>query len=148
MSVQDELAEKERAAWRAFMDAVDRLPPERFDERSVVPGWSAKDLVWHNVGWARFAADELAARDGRPFTDPFDEHDDAHWDELSDRILQEGRELAPDEIRTKADKVRARTLQTLLGLSDLSPEAATFFAEESLIHYEEHRLEVERFLGG
>src|SRR5205823_4169092 len=45
MSVQDELAEKERAAWRAFMDAVDRLPPDRFDERSVVPGWSAKDLM-------------------------------------------------------------------------------------------------------
>jgi len=148
MSVQDELAEKERAAWRAFMDAVDRLPAERFDERSVVPGWSAKDLLWHNVGWARFAADELAARDGRPFTDPFDEHDDAHWDGLSDQILQEGRELAPDEIRAKAEEVRERTLGTLHGLSDVSAEAATFFAEESSIHYEEHRLEVERFIGG
>jgi hypothetical protein len=148
MSVQDELAEKERAAWRAFMDAVDRLPAERFDERGVVPGWSAKDLVWHTSGGARFAADELATRDGRPFTDPFADHDDAHWDGLSEEILQEGREIAPDEIRTKAEEVRGRTLAAVLGLSDISPEAATFFAEESFIHYDEHRLEVERFVEG
>lgn len=148
MSVQEELADKERAAWRAFMEAVDRLPADRFDERSVVPGWSAKDLLWHNVGWARFAADELAKRDGRPFTDPFADHDDAHWDALSDQILEEGRELAPDELRAKAEETHERTLQTWLGLSDVSPEAATFFAEESSIHYEEHRLQVERFVEG
>ena len=46
------------------------------------------------------------------------------------------------------EEVRERILGTLHGLSDVSPEAATFFAEESWIHYEEHRLEVERFAKG
>ena len=133
----DQLAAAERQAWAEFMALVSRVPPERRDERDVVPGWSVKDLVWHNVGWALFAARELQKLNGLPYTDPFAAHDDAYWDRESDAILEAGRRSPWDEMLVAAEADREQAHHLWADLGELSPEAADFFAEE-----------IERFLEG
>jgi hypothetical protein len=49
-------------------------------------------------------------------------------------------------VAAEADREQAHQLWADLG--ELSPEAADFFAEETSLHYREHREEIERFLEG
>ncbi|MEA2555513.1 MAG: hypothetical protein QOI60_844 [Actinomycetota bacterium] len=148
MVAVDQLAAAERRAWAEFMALISRVPAERRDERDVVPGWSVKDLVWHNVGWATFAARELQKLKGLPYTDPFAAHDDAHWDRESDAILEAGRRMSWDEMLVNVEAEREQAHELLADLGELGPEAAAFFAEESSVHYREHSDEIERFLEG
>jgi hypothetical protein len=144
----DQLAAAERRAWTEFIALISRVAPERRDVREVVPGWSVKDLVWHNAGWAFFSAEELKKLDGLPFTDPFAGHDDAFWDRESAAQVEAGRELPWDQMLVEADAVRECAQVIWAGLGDLTPEAADWFAEETSVHYREHGEEIERFLEG
>ncbi|MEP7059451.1 MAG: DinB family protein [Actinomycetota bacterium] len=146
MATREELAEAERGAWAEFMALVGRVPRERRDVREVVPGWSVKDLVWHNAGWMLFSAEALAKLDGKPFVDPFSGHDDAHFAAENELQLEAGRRLSWDEVVDQAERQRARTHELWAGLGAVSDEAAAFFAEESTVHYEEHAEEIRRFL--
>ncbi len=143
---RDELTAAERQAWDAFMALVDRVPPERRDLREVVPGWSVKDLVWHNAGWAFFSAEELTKLDGRPFVDPFEGHDDETVEQENAEQLERGRALTWDSMLSEVEAMRARAHELWAGLSELTPEAAGWFAEETSVHYEEHGEEIDRFL--
>lgn len=145
---RDELIAGEREAWEAFMALVDRVPPERRDVREVVPGWSVKDLVWHNVGWALISAKELAKLDGQPWVDPFAGHDDAYWDAETEKQIESGRDLSWDDLLEQADASREWAHALWASLGDLGPEAADWFAEETSVHYAEHGQEIERFLEG
>lgn len=145
---REELITAERQAWDAFIALVDRVPPERRDVREVVPGWSVRDLVWHNAGWALFSAEELAKLDGRAFVDPFEGHDDETADLENAAQLERGRALTWDSMLSEVDAMRARAHGLWVGLGDLTLEAADWFAEETSVHYREHGEEIERFLEG
>jgi hypothetical protein len=145
--MQGQLA-AERKAWSAFMALVDRVPPERREVREVVPGWSVKDLVWHNAGWALFSAEELTRLDGETFVDPFARMDDVTVDSDNDTQLEAGRELSWDAMLVEVDVQRRRAIELWAALDDLSAEAAAFFDEETSVHYREHADEIERFLEG
>jgi hypothetical protein len=148
MSTREELIEAERRDWAAFMSLVDRVPPQRRDANEVVPGWSVKDLVWHNAGWALFSAEELQRQDGAAFVDPFSAQDAAYTDAENDSQLDAGRRFPWDAALAEVESMRERAHVLWAGLGELSPEAAAFFAEETTVHYREHAEEVERFLEG
>lgn len=145
---RDDLIAAERQTWATFLALVDRVPPELRDVRAVVPGWSVKDLVWHNVGWALFSAEELAKLDGGPFVDPFEGHDDGTTDQENAEQLERGRALTWDSMLIEVEAMRARAHELWAGLGELTPEAADWFAEETSVHYEEHGEEIARFLEG
>jgi Mycothiol maleylpyruvate isomerase N-terminal domain len=137
--------QKEAAAWASFLDAVGKVDRDRFDEPGVVPGWSVKDLVWHNAGWADFTGDELQKAVGKPFEDPFARHEDEHWDRMSAEIIAAARPKSFDEVLTDAEAVRERVRAVWQNLPEIDDERALFFAEETFIHYAEHAAEVLRF---
>jgi hypothetical protein len=148
MDTRSDQLDKEAAAWASFMDAVGKVSPDRLDEPGVVPGWSVKDLVWHNAGWASFAADELQKAAGKPFSDPFAAHDDAHWDEMSAQIIAAAGPKSFDEVVAEAEAVRDRVRAFWQELPQTDDGGANFFAEETFIHYAEHEAEVLRFAQG
>ncbi len=142
MDTRSDHLEKEASAWASFLDAVGKVGPDRRDEPGVVPGWSVKDLVWHNAGWASFAADELQRLAGKPFEDPFAGHDDSHWDQMSAEIIAAARPKSFDEVMVDAEEVRQHVRAVWQGLPEIDDESAQFFAEETFIHYAEHAEEV------
>jgi mycothiol maleylpyruvate isomerase-like protein len=146
MGRREDLAAQERAGWAAFMDLVASMPPGTLDDRTVVPGWSAKDLVWHNAGWAVFAVDELVALGDAPFSDAFARHDDAYWDAVSEEMIQRGRALGYGDLLTETERLREGMHVAWAALPEPSDEAAAWFAEESFVHYEEHAAEIRRYL--
>lgn len=148
MAAREELAQAERDAWQAFMEVASRVPQDRRDDRTVVPDWSVKDLVWHNAYWALFGVEELTRQAGAPFVDPFAGDDDDYADRVNAEQVESGRALTWDEVLLQAEQQRARIHELWASLDEVSDEAAAFFAEESSIHYDEHREEIERFLEG
>lgn len=146
MATHEELAQAERDAWRSFMDVVAQVPEDRRDERTVVPDWSVKDLVWHNAYWALFGAEEVTRQSGAAFVDPFSAHDDALTDAENAEQVEAGRVLSWDEVLAQADQQRTRVHELWSALGEVSDEAAAFFAEETSVHYEEHAEEISRFL--
>ena len=148
MATREELAQAEQDAWRAFMDVVAQVPEDRRDERTVVPDWSVKDLVCHNAYWALFGAEEVTRQAGAPFVDPFEEDEGDEADRENARQVESGRALTWDKVLVQAERQRARVHELWSSLGEVSDEAAAFFAEESSIHYDEHREEIDRFLEG
>lgn len=142
---KDELLAKEAEAWARFEAAARGVPEGRRTEEGVVPGWSTHDLIWHNGFWAGYVADVLArlAAAGPGM----DEHDDAYWDGVNDRIAQEAKAMSWDEAwaRAEAERERARTALTDYP-GEPSEQAATEFADETYVHYDEHTAEVEAFI--
>jgi hypothetical protein len=136
---------REEEAWSALSREVDRLAPERRRTEGVVPGWSADDLVWHCAKWAEFAAERLAALDDGPFVDPFDSEPDEHWDAESARFAEQSKSMDTGEIDAAAASIRQHVRGVWASLPDLGPEADTWFAEETFVHYDEHAAEVRRF---
>ncbi len=139
---------REQEAWSALSREVARLTPERRRIEGVVPGWSVDDLVWHCAKWAEFAAERLAALDGGPFVDPFGSEPDEYWDAENARLAEQSKSMATDEIEAAAASIREHVRGVWSSLPDLGPEADTFFAEETFVHYEEHSAEMRRFVDG
>jgi Mycothiol maleylpyruvate isomerase N-terminal domain len=146
MGRREDLAAKERAGWEAFMDLVGSMPPGTLDDRNVVPGWSAKDLVWHIAGWAAFAVDELVALGDGPFEDPFAAHDDAYWDEFSEDMIRRGRSLGYGDLITETERLREGLRAAWARLPEPGDGQAQWFTEEILLHYEVHAAEIRTYL--
>jgi Mycothiol maleylpyruvate isomerase N-terminal domain len=146
MGRREDLASRERTGWAAFMDLVATMPPGTLDDRTVVPGWSAKDLVWHNAGWSVFAVDELVALGDAPFVDPFDAHDDAYWDALSEDMIKQGRTLGYGDLLTETERLREGMHAAWAAIHEPGDEAAAWFAAETFEHYEEHAGEIRAYL--
>ena len=147
MGVHEEHLQKEAAAWDAFLEVVRRVPPGRREEQSVVPGWSVKDLVWHNAGWATFAGDHLKQMELGEFVDPFEGVPDSHWDEVSQRMIEESRGMTFDEVLAGAETARERVRAIWSSMPEIGDEAARWFADETFVHYDEHAEEIRRFIG-
>ena len=140
---RDELLKREEEAWAGFVAEVGRVPEHRRGDDGVVPGWSVNDLVFHNGRWAGVAAEKLAAigstgTAGEEDPDEVWQGKNALWAGQSwSRLYQEAM------ARALEDRERAR--EALLALPDVTDEAASWFAEETFDHYQEHTEEVSRF---
>ena len=145
MDLREDHAAKEQAAWQAFLAVVESVPPDRREDQTVVPGWSVKDLIWHNASWTTFAVTELAKLAGDPFKNPFNEHDDAHWDRLSEAFIDEGRTRTLNEVLTDSERSRENARATWLSLDDMDEQRAAWVAEETHIHYAEHMKEIQQW---
>jgi Mycothiol maleylpyruvate isomerase N-terminal domain len=137
---RDQMLAREQTSWDAFVQAVDALPEDRRDVQGVVPGWSAKDLAWHNGYWAGYVADVLeaiaAGQPGLP---------DQDWDALNEQVIVDGRQMSWDEIWSRSDTNRTRARAALRALPDLTDAAVEEFEGETYEHYEEHTAEVVAF---
>jgi len=137
---RNEMLAREETAWRTFVDAVEALPEDRRDEPGVVPGWSAKDLAWHNGYWVGYVADVLEAiaggADGLP---------DQDWDALNEQVILDGRAMSWEEIWSRSAENRARARAALGSLPEVTPTAIEEFSGETYEHYEEHAAEVAAF---
>jgi hypothetical protein len=143
---RDELAEKERTTWDAFLSVVETVPAELRASEGVVPGWSVKDLVWHCGEWARFAGEHLEQMQTGTFVDPFEGVEPAHWDEVSQRMIDESRAMTWEEVLAGAEARRVRVRDIWSSLDPIDDEAAEWFGEETFVHYDEHAGEIRSFL--
>jgi hypothetical protein len=141
-----ELARKESDAWEAFLGVVATVPSDRRVSEGVVPGWSVRDLVWHCAEWAGFAADHLEQIKDGTFVDPFAGVDDAHWDAVSQAMVDEARTMTWEAILAGAEVRRTRVRGIWDSLPAIDDAAAHWFAEETFDHYDEHAEEIRAFL--
>jgi hypothetical protein len=137
---REAMLEREQVAWDAFVAAVEALAPERREAEGVVPGWSAKDLAWHNGYWAGYVGDVLEAIASTGSGLP-----DQDWDALNDQVIVDGRAMSWDEIWSRSNEHRARARAALEALPELTDDAVEEFSGETYEHYEEHTAEVLAF---
>ena len=140
---RQQLLDREASSWDAFMGAVARVPEARRTDLGVVPGWSVADLVWHCGYWVDDAARriELIAA-GRP--EP--EEPEAVWHMTNDEVAEQSKAMSWDEIVARSEAARERIRTAFAALSDAQPAAESEFVEETFEHYDEHALEVRRFV--
>ena len=139
---REELLDEEAAAWSAFTEVLGRVPADRRTEEGVVPGWSAHDMIWHCGFWAGSVAGQL---DG---TGDLDDHDDAYWDALNARVVEEARTMSWEESLARSERERARVREALVEAADPSADVLQEFRDETFVHYREHTAEIESFLAG
>jgi hypothetical protein len=140
---RQQLLDREAASWEALMGAVARVPEPRRTEPGVVPGWSVADLVWHCGYWVDDAARriELIAA-GRP--EP--EEPEAVWQKTNDEVAEQSKAMSWDEVVERSEAARERIRTVFAALSDVPPAAESEFVDETLGHYDEHAVEIRRFV--
>jgi hypothetical protein len=144
--MRQEYLEKEQASWVGFLQAVETVPAERRRDPGVVPGWSVHDLVWHCAGWANFAAENLEQMKAGTFVDPWEGVPDSHWDEVSQRQIDEAKDRSFEDVLAEAERAHIRLRTIWSELPEIDDEAASFFADEGFVHYDEHADEIRRFV--
>ncbi|MEP6757846.1 MAG: maleylpyruvate isomerase N-terminal domain-containing protein [Actinomycetota bacterium] len=138
----EELLQREDQAWLAFVDAFAAVPDDQRDREGVVPGWSTQDLVWHCGYWAGYVGDALE-RIARGET-----LEDQDWDDVNDKVIEDGRGMSWDEIIVRSEHNRERARTGLRALPTLTDAAVEEFTGETFEHYEEHAAELRAFTTG
>ena len=140
---RQQLLDREASSWEALMGAVARVPEPRRTELGVVPGWSVADLVWHCGYWVDDAARriELIAA-GRP--EP--EEPEAVWQKTNDEVAEQSKAMSWDEVVERSEAARERIRTVFAALSDVPPAAESEFVDETFGHYDEHAIEIRRFV--
>jgi len=140
---RQQLLDREASSWEALMGAVARVPEPRRTELGVVPGWSVADLVWHCGYWVDDAARriELIAA-GRP--EP--EEPEAVWQKTNDEVAEQSKAMSWDEVVERSEAARERIRTVFAALSDVPPAAEAEFVDETFGHYDEHAIEIRRFV--
>jgi len=140
---RQQLLDREASSWEAFMGAVARVPESRRTDLGVVPGWSVADLVWHCGYWVDDAArriELIAAGTPEP------EEPEAVWQKTNDEVAEQSKAMSWDEVVARSEAARERIRTAFAALSDAQPAAESEFVEETFEHYDEHALEVRRFV--
>ena len=140
---RQQLLDREALSWEALMGAVARVPEPRRTELGVVPGWSVADLVWHCGYWVDDAARriELIAA-GRP--EP--EEPEAVWQKTNDEVAEQSKAMSWGEVVERSEAARERIRTVFAALSDVPPAAESEFVDETFEHYDEHAVEIRRFV--
>jgi hypothetical protein len=146
--------EDERDAWRPY-EALSLLSDEDLERPlDSAHGWSGRDLMGHMVHWQLLALDvakELAMRDHSPTKDAADADFAARGDEVVNAEVHALWRSKPiDEVRQEF----ARVAGELRGFLTVVPETRwvknsdmqTFFSEETIEHYDDHRPELDAIL--
>jgi hypothetical protein len=140
---RQQLLDREASSWEAFMGAAARVPEGRRTELGVVPGWSVTDLIWHCGYWVDDAARriELIAA-GRP--EP--EEPETVWQKTNDEVAERSKAMSWDEVVGRSEAARERIRTVFAALSDVPPAAESEFVDETFEHYDEHGVEIRRFV--
>ena len=140
---RQQLLDREASSCEALMGAVARVPEPRRTELGVVPGWSVADLVWHCGYWVDDAARriELIAA-GRP--EP--EEPEAVWQKTNDEVAEQSKAMSWGEVVERSEAARERIRTVFAALSDVPPAAESEFVDETFGHYDEHAVEIRRFV--
>ena len=136
----------EAAAAAAFEAVVARIPDERFTDPTVTPdGWTPTVLLAHMAGWLDECSEVLEAM-GAGTWDPDAPTDPV--DEINARQASRAAALtrADAEVLVAAARVRARAAWT--ALSELTPDAWSWFEESGPNHYAKHVHDLTAWLEG
>ena len=136
----------EAAAAAAFDAVVARIPDDRWTDPTVTPdGWTPTVLLAHMAGWLDECSEVLEAMragtwDPDAPTDPVDE--------INARQASRAAALtrADAEVLVAAARVRARAAWT--ALSELTPDAWSWFEESGPNHYAKHVHDLTAWLDG
>jgi Mycothiol maleylpyruvate isomerase N-terminal domain len=140
---RQQLLDREASSWEALMGAVARVPEPRRTEPGVVPGWSVADLVWHCGYWVGDAArriELIAAGSPEP------EEPEAVWQKTNDEVAEQSKAMSWDEVVERSEAARERIRTVFAALSDVPPAAESEFVDETFEHYDEHAVEIRRFV--
>ena len=140
---RQQLLDREATSWEALMGAVARVPEARRTELGAVPGWSVADLVWHCGYWVDDAArriELIAAGSPEP------EEPEAVWQKTNDEVAEQSKAMSWDEVVERSEAARERIRTVFAALSDVPPAAESEFVDETFEHYDEHAVEIRRFV--
>lgn len=140
---RQQLLDREASSWEALMGAVARVPEPRRTEPGVVPGWSVADLVWHCGYWVDDAArriELIVAGSPEP------EEPEAVWQKTNDEVAEQSKAMSWDEVVERSEAARERIRTVFAALSDVPPAAESEFVDETFEHYDEHAVEIRRFV--
>jgi hypothetical protein len=140
---RQQLLDREASSWEALMGAVARVPEPRRTDPGVVPGWSVADLVWHCGYWVDDAArriELIAAGSPEP------EEPEAVWQKTNDEVAEQSKAMSWDEVVERSEAARERIRTVFAALSDVPPGAESEFVDETFEHYDEHAVEIRRFV--
>ena len=134
---------EEDQGWRRLHVLLRSIPTDRLDEPTVTTdGWSPKDVMFHIGAWLAEAARQLERiREGtyRPQEETVDELNSA-WFALS-------RTLDVPTARAELEAARVIARDALGALPILTTDARGWFEESAWLHYAEHVIDLERWLG-
>jgi hypothetical protein len=129
-----ELLEAEDAGWNELHSLMDSLSSEGMERPGYFEeGWSAKDLLGHIGSWlaeAGLLLEQIRFDTYRPV--------DPDVESMNQRFIEALSGLSLDPVRAQASASRARMLQALVGLAELSPEATFWIRKAGAEHYAEH----------
>ena len=140
---RQQLLDREASSWEALMGAVAGVPEPRRTDPGVVPGWSVADLVWHCGYWVDDAArriELIAAGSPEP------EEPEAVWQKTNDEVAEQSKAMSWDEVVERSEAARERIRTVFAALSDVPPAAESEFVDETFEHYDEHAVEIRRFV--
>jgi hypothetical protein len=128
------LLQTEAEDWVGFASILHEVDPTA--ALTDPPGWTAHDVAFHVARWLETAAADVEADRGWAHDD--DPEEAALVDAMNDGWLAEGRGLAPDEVRTRLGRARARLRAALAALASPSEEALGWCEANTVEHYAEH----------
>jgi hypothetical protein len=143
MGIRGEYARREQASWVALLAQFGRLDAAEQVREGVVPGWSARDLIWHCARWAEETAGHLEQMRAGTFVDPF-EADETLGDRMNDEIAAQARTMSVEDVLEASEVCRAK-LRVVWPTVEPDEQAADWYAEETFVHYDEHAAEIAAF---
>ena len=146
MADRGELLRREAEAWKALLDAVERVPGDLLTVPGVVPDWSVTDLVFHCGKYAELTGGRLEAMAEGTFVD--EEQPEAEWQAMNDGWAAESKTLTWEQAVAISEAGRMKARTALEALPEVDDEAATWFRDETFEHYAEHAEEIARFADG
>lgn len=145
MERTEELLASEEAAWRRLSEQVDRVAEADRTLPEIVGDWSVQDLVWHCAYWADFCGAHLERAPEVPIGDPFAGGSDEQWDRENDQIAERSKAMSWQDVIAGTDAARSRVRAALSALPEVRDDAAGWFADETITHYDEHAEQIAAF---
>jgi hypothetical protein len=125
------------AAWARWRQVLSRVPEERITEPGVCDAWSVKDLLGHVAFWDTQVLDDIDGYGAlrAPLKNP--------WNDWNAAEAAKRAERSVEAQRSEMESAHQRMLARLAAISEIDAE---LIGEDTWLHYEEHVLDIERWL--
>src|SRR4029079_18247498 len=146
MPDRERLLADEAAGAAAFDAVVARIPDDRWSDPTVTPdGWTPVVLVAHVAGWLDQSSDVLEAMQAGTWhpdtpTDPVDA--------INARQASRAAALTSSQAKASVAAARVRARAAWTDLSELTPDAWSWFEESGPNHYAKHVHDLSAWLDG
>jgi hypothetical protein len=139
---REELLAREEAAWQKLHGALAGLTTEQLLTPTLnAEGWAPRDLMFHVGGWLAEAVRQLERMRVGTFAEP-----DLDVDAINDEWFQLSRRLDVETVEAELMSSRARMLEALAALPEVTPAAQEWFEESGELHYTEHLRELRAWI--